>query len=326
MLVDCRSLMRNWRWKTERRMFWSRMEDAGFTIRFSAFLLHHFKRSKSGLEGPAETWFQNHARNHRRLGMISSSDDGIALWRFDVKEKLSKSREAQEDEAGSIFWECLCGLGLCIKKKIKKKYTADSSINCFLTCLLLRSLTAERVATLLAQLKEKQELRSIKSICCCEMFKGSQRNCTVLVAPLDHRQNCKSCNALLLRLESKMSFLVMNACISPERSHQSLILEFYKIVFFDCLVFISYIYIYIALLLSSTLQSSYEANWTSAMPCACSDWTYLDMDRLESQEMWEADLNAILVEPEAQHGTACSFQLLLVWMLGLLLYYSTLLP
>lgn len=30
-----------------------------------------------------------------------------------------------------------------------------------------------------------------------------------------------------------------------------------------------------------------------------------------SQEMWETDLNAILIEPEAQHGTA-GFRLLLV--------------
>ena len=58
-----------------------------------------------------------------------------------------------------------------------------------------------------------------------------------------------------------MSFLVMNACISPERSHQSLILEFYKIVFFDCLVFISYIYrfafeFYIAIIVRSQLDFS----------------------------------------------------------------------
>ena len=47
-----------------------------------------------------------------------------------------------------------------------------------------RSLTAERVATLLAQLKEKQELREkSKQSICPAMFKGSRRNCTVLAAP-----------------------------------------------------------------------------------------------------------------------------------------------
>ena len=40
--------------------------------------------------------------------------------------------------------------------------------------------------------------------------------------------------------------------------------------------------------------------------------------------MWETDLNAILIEPEAQHGTvwaAWGFQLLLVCMLGFLLLF-----
>ena len=85
------------------------------------------------------------------------TDDGMA-WRFDVKEKPSKSKEAQEDEAGSIFWECLCGLGLYIKKiqQILQSTALGKPAE-------TRSLTAERVATLLAQLKEKQELRSIQT-------------------------------------------------------------------------------------------------------------------------------------------------------------------
>ena len=74
-----------------------------------------------------------------------------------------------------------------------------------------RSLTAERVATLLAQLKEKQELRSIqtKHLPCNVQRQPTQLySASGTSAPLD-RQNCKNCNALLLRLESH------------QRSHQS---------------------------------------------------------------------------------------------------------
>lgn len=109
-----------------------------------------------------------------------------------------------------------------------------------LPCMLLRSLTAERVATLLAQLKEKQELRSIQSICPA-MFKGSRRNCTVLAAPLD-RQNCKICNALLLRLESRTQE-------SHQRSHQSWNFTKSDLIAFRCFAFEFYIAIIVRSLL-----------------------------------------------------------------------------
>lgn len=237
MLVDCRSLMRNWRWKIERRMFWSRMEDDRFTIRFNVFPLHHFKRSNSELEGPAETWFQDHARNHRRLGMISDDQRQsltMMAWHEDLMSRRScRSRRRLRRTRLGIS----SGNAFVVWASTSKKYSR------FFNQLPWENLLKQGPSLRKGwQLfwhnwrKSRSCVQSKQSICPAK-FKGSRRNCTVLAASLD-RQNCKNCNALLLRLESH------------QRSHQSWITKSNLIAL--C-------YTYVALLLSSTLQSLYEA-------------------------------------------------------------------
>ena len=141
------------------------------------------------------------------------------------------------------------------------------------------------------------------------MFKGSQRNCTVLVAPLDHRQNCKSCNALLLRLESKMSFLVMNACISPERSHQS-----WSFTKSDLIALYRFAFeFYIAIIVRSQLDFS---------NAVCLQ--RLDISGHGSVRKPGDVGGGSQCDPHWARSTAwdsLQFPLLLVWMLGLLLLF-----
>lgn len=155
--------MRSWRWRTERRMFWLRTRDCpDCTVYIS---LRSVQTMSKGLEiyaGPAKAWLQNHARNYRRpwksghFSFKTSAHDVACIRLLDSSHRRKcrsrgRSRRTRLGvSSGNAFVVRAFGKN---RKSIWRVQLLNASA-------AMRSLTAERVATLLAQLKDKQALKA----------------------------------------------------------------------------------------------------------------------------------------------------------------------